>query len=463
MATHTRVVTPALRRRALPPGPSGHWLWGMLPALRRDMLGMYREAVRQYGDVVRIRFMGVNTFAFGHPDHFKHILQDHNRNYRRNAFFNRIIMQALGLNLFTADGDDWLSRRRLMQPAFHRQRINAFGGLMTECAEAMLDRWRGLPSDKPVWVDQEMMALTLRVAGQALFSIDLSGETSALGQAFTDVSEYVNYRFGDPLPPPLFIPTKRNRQYTRAARVLDQTIYALIRERRKSGQEKGDLLGMLMSARDADTGEAMTDEQLHNEIGVMMFAGHETTAATLTWTCYLLSQHPEVECKLHAELAEVLGGRTPTLADLPNLPYTKRVIEEAMRLYPPAWGLSRQSVEADEIGGYPIPANSSITLLIFLVHRDPRWWAEPDVFDPDRFTPERSEGRPPFAYLPFGGGPRLCIGNLFAMTEAQLVLATIAQRYALRLVPDHPVQPDPIFVLRTSHGLPMMLAARASG
>jgi cytochrome P450 len=210
-----------------------------------------------------------------------------------------------------------------------------------------------------------------------------------------------------------------------------------------------------MQARDADTGQAMTDRELHNEIGVMMFAGHETTAATLTWTFYLLAQHPEVERKLHAELREVLGGRSPTMQDLPALRYTKMVIEEAMRLYPPAWGLTRQTIGPDEIGGYFIPAGAGVSLITMNVHYDPRFWAEPEKFDPERFTPERSEGRLPFAYLPFGGGPRLCIGNQFALTEAQLVLATIAQRYALRLVPGHPVRPNPIFVLRTSHGLPM--------
>jgi cytochrome P450 len=234
----------------------------------------------------------------------------------------------------------------------------------------------------------------------------------------------------------------------------------MIRERRQSKEDKGDLLAMLLQARDEDTGAGMTDEQVRNEVATLMFAGHETTAVTLTWAFYLLSQHPEAERKLHAELAEALGGRTPTVADLPSLKYTRMVVEETLRLYPPAFGVTRQSLGEDEIGGYRIPANSSVSVIINNVHHDPRWWENPEQFEPERFSPERSVDRPNFAYLPFGGGPRLCIGNSFAMTEAQLALATVAQRYQLRLVPGHPVRPNPIFVLRTSHGLPMTAQRR---
>jgi cytochrome P450 len=256
------------------------------------------------------------------------------------------------------------------------------------------------------------------------------------------------------------VPTRRNRLTHRAAATIDRTIATMIRERRASGVDQPDLLGMLMQARDADTGRGMTDEELHNEIGTMMFAGHETTATALTWTFYLLSQNPDVERRLHAEVDEALGGRMPTIEDLPHLPYARRVIDEALRLYPPAWGVTRQSIGEDALGGYRIPADASVSLIIINVHHDPRFWDEPERFDPDRFTPERSEGRPAFAYLPFGAGPRLCIGNQFALTEAHLVLAAVAARFALRLVPGHPVRPNPIFVLRTSDGLPMTLVRR---
>ncbi len=473
--TTTATPTPkTTHSRALPPGPRGHFILGMLPELQRDLLGLYGDTARQYGDVVTIPFLGVKTIAVSHPDHFKHILQDYNKNYHRNAFFNTILHVIIGDNLFTTDGDDWLSRRRLMQPAFHRQRIASFSTLMTECVQAMLERWDSAGGQR-LPIDQEMMALTLRVAGKAFFSVDLSGEANAIGEAFTHTSEYVNYRFGNPYAPPLFIPTRQNRTLRKALRTLDDTIYGLIRARRETptsppsgnyadgGGDRGgggDLLGMLMEARDADTGEGMSDKTLRNEVATMMFAGHETTAAALTWTFYLLSQHPEAERKLHAELSEVLAGRAPTMEDLPRLKYTRMVIDETMRLYPPAWGITRQSVNEDEIGGCRIPANSSITLALINAHYDPRWWENPERFDPERFTPERSAERPAFAYAPFGGGPRLCIGNQFALTEATLALALIAQRYQLRLVPNHPVKPHPIFVLRTSHGLPMTVQKR---
>ena len=443
------------------PGPKGTFFWGSLPELRKDMLGLYRDAAREYGDVVRLRFAGVDTFMFSHPDHFKYVLQDNHRNYRRNQFFNSIIKTFVGTNLFTSDGDDWLSRRRLMQPAFHRQRISGFGELMTAATANMLERWQAGQDGRRLEIDQEMMAITLQIAGQALFSIDLHGEASELGEAFTALSEYVNYRFGHPFVPPMWVPTHANRRLVEARRVLDRRIQAMIRERRQNAGERGDLLDMLMAARDADTGLGMTDEQLQHEIAVMMFAGHETTAAALTWAFYLLSQNPAVLAKLRAELDANLAGRVPAVRDLPQLPYNRMIVDEALRLYPPALGITRQTIRPDEVGGYRIPAGAGVSLIFFNVHRDPRFWVNPERFDPERFTPERSAGRHAFAYLPFGAGPRLCIGNQFALTEAQIVLAAISQRFDLALLPGHPVRPNPLFITRTSNGLPMTVRRRA--
>ena len=455
----------------LPPSPSSHPLFGLMREFRQDRIGLYRRVARDYGDVLRMRFMWVNTYTVSHPDYMRQVLVENNHNYVRNPFVNDVFKLFLGDGLFTMDGESWLSRRRLMQPAFHRQRLAGLGALMTDAAQAMLADWAQRSAGQEIAMDEEMMKVTLRVAGQALFSVDLLGAASALGDAFTNVSEFVNYRMNTPFPPPLWAPTRRNRQFKAALDTLNRTVYDIIEQRKKSSahlseqarinnEEKGDLLDMLMAARDADTGAGMTDAELRNEVALLIFAGHETTATTLTWVFYLLSQHPEAEAKLHAELATVLGGRTPTLADLPNLPYNRMVIEETMRLYPAAWGVSRKSVAADEIGGYQLPANASLTLPITTLHYDPRWWEEPERFDPERFSPERSANRHKFAYLPFGAGPRQCIGNNFALMEAQLVLATVAQRYQLRLRPGHPVQPDPVFVLRTSHGLPMTVTRR---
>ncbi|MEZ4616849.1 MAG: cytochrome P450 [Caldilineaceae bacterium] len=265
---------------------------------------------------------------------------------------------------------------------------------------------------------------------------------------------------------PRFLPTQQNRRFNRATKTLDATIYGMIRERRATAcndtnTQSTDLLSMMMAARDADTGEAMTDEQLRHEIALLIFAGHDTTANALTWIFYLLSQHPEEEAKLHAELDSVLHGRTPTVDDLPNLPYTRMVIEESLRLYPPAWTIGRQSIQPDVIGGYTMPAKANLIVPIYVIHRDPRWWPDPERFDPERFTPERNAERHKFAYLPFGGGPRICIGSNFAMMEAQLVLATVAQRYRLRLVAGHVVKPKPVVMLCPSDGLPMVVARRS--
>jgi cytochrome P450 len=311
---------------------------------------------------------------------------------------------------------------------------------MTEAALAMLERWQiAAACGEPLDASKEMMRLTLRIAGLTLFSLDISGEADVVGRAFTEASEYVAHASLDPLALLLTgFPMPAQLRFRAALRALDKVVQGIITERRRQNRDTGDLLSMYLLARDEETGEGMNDRQLRDEVMTLLLAGHETTANTLAWTWYLLSGHPVIEQKLHAELAAVLGGRVPTVPDLPNLPYTRMVIEESMRLYPPAYGISRKAIAADEIGGYRIPANSVIFVGPYVMHRHPKFWENPDVFDPERFTPERSADRPPFAYFPFGGGPRLCIGNQFALIEAQLLLATVAQRYASFLRPQPP-------------------------
>lgn len=449
-----------------PPGPKGHPLFGLVDEFRRDMLGFYQRAKEEYGDVVRLRLLWVNTYAVTHPDAVRYILQENNRNYRRNRFVNDLIKRYLGRGLFTLDGESWLSRRRLMQPAFHRQRLQRMGALMTDATAQMLAGWDKEPAGKHLAIDAEMTQVTLRIAGQALFSVDLLGEAKRVGDAFVETTGYTSKRMQTPFLPPRVLPTAQNRRFNHATAILDQTIYAMIQERRRRAesmnaqQEKGDLLAMLMAARDEETGAMLSDEQLRHEIALLIFAGHDTTANALTWAFYLLSQHPEEEARLHAEVDAVLQGRTPTIDDLPRLPYTRMVVEESLRLYPPAWTIGRQSIAPDIVGGYQIPANANLIIPIYVIHHDARWWPEPERFCPERFGQEQATGRHKFTYLPFGGGPRLCIGSSFAMMEAQLVLATIAQHYRLRLVPDHPVQPKPVVMLCPSAGLPMVIERR---
>lgn len=446
VTTHNGRIAPRTR--------GGHIILGDLRRFWRDPLNYTSQLFQEYGEIVRMRFGPRESYLVVNPDVIKYVLQDNNRNFIREQQFNRLASLP-GESLFTSDGEYWLQQRRLMQPTFHRQNIASFGSIMTREAEVMLGRWQQT-SGPFIEVEKEMMNLAMNVVGKALFSVDMSQEAAELHRAFTTTSSYITYRLRHPFAPPLYVPTPRNVQFKRAVVLIDQLIRGYIEARRQeSNGDHHDLLQMLMDARYEESGRNMTDKQIVNEAASMVFAGHETTANTLTWAFYNLSQNPQVEAKLQAELDSVLGGRTPTIEDLPKLPYNRMVIEETMRLYPPGWGISRQTIEADHLGPYTIPAHTAVFLNVYGMHRHPGYWEDPDQFEPERFTPERVAARPRFAYLPFGGGPRQCIGNLFAMTEAQLVLATVVQRCQLRLKPGHPVAPEPVFTLRTRHGLPM--------
>jgi cytochrome P450 len=300
----------------------------------------------------------------------------------------------------------------------------------------------------------------MSIIAKTLFDADVATEAREIGDVITVLLQLLNERFNKLIAIPDWIPTSSNRRLAQASRRLDQLIQRFIDDRRASGEDKGDLLSMLLLARDEDGTGQMTDKQVRDEAMTLFGAGHETTAVALTWTWYLLSQHPEVEAKLHDELDAVLGGRKPTLEDLPHLPYTEKVIKEAMRLYPPAWGTSREPITDVEIGGYPIKKGQTIFINIYGVHRDARFFSDPGRFDPERFSPENEKQIPHYAYLPFGGGPRVCIGNAFAMMEARLILATVAQQYRLKLAPGHQVAPQRVFTLRPKHGMKMIAVRR---
>ena len=412
---------------------------------------------RQYGDVIRIRVITWPTYMVFHPDDVKRVLQENNRNYSKDVYSVNLLKPLLGQGLFTNDGPSWLHQRRLMQPAFHRKRLADFGTLMTSTTVTTLEQWRSSAErDRPLDIAEEMMRLTLRIVGEALFTIDLSNEADTVGQAFTAVRTLLSDYVLNPFPP-LGFPTPRNRRLQAAIRSLDSVVQVIINERRKPDTDTGDLLSMLMLARDEETGEGMNDRQLRDEVMTLLLAGHETTSNALTWTWYLLSQHPDVERRLHTELEEVLGGNLPTVEHLPNLQYTHMVIEEALRLYPPVFGFGRKAIGEDVLGGYYVPANTNIWLSPYVTHRHPDFWENPEMFNPARFSPERYANLPHFAHFPFGGGPRLCIGSNFAMMEAQLILATIAQSYRLKLLPGHMVEPEVLLTVRPRNGLPMTL------
>ncbi len=428
----------------------------------RDLLRMYMDAARHYGDVVRFGAESRPIYFVNHPEYVKHVLQDNNHNYCKKNQFNDLLKLIVGEGLLTADGDVWRRRRKLAQPSFHRQKIANFATIMTDATEAVLERWASPAQDgTPLDIMAEMQELATLIVGHALFGTDLSPTYSEEVRQNTLVSmEYLNRCSRRPLSLPVWMPTRMNLRFRKAMRLSDNNVFSIINERRQTGKDTGDLLSMLLAARDEETGEGLNDQELRDEVGTFLGAGNETTAVSLTWAWYMLSKHPDVERRLHAELDAVLGGRTPTVEDVGTLIYTRMIIDETMRLYPPAWAMSRGIVDDDEIGGFCIKKGAVMMLSPYVTHRRPDIWDNPEGFDPERFTPERVAERPRYAYFPFGGGPRQCIGNTFALMEAQLVLATVAQKYRLCLVPGCTVEPDPIFTLRPNREVMMTLQPR---
>ena len=443
---------PSLARAPLLPGLP---FLGSLLDMRRDFLGTFARAAA-LGDVVRLEFPGKVAHLLVHPEHVKHVLVDHHRNYGKQTRGYHMLRQVLGQGLVTSEGDFWRRQRRIAQPAFHHARIAGFGEIMVRATLEMLERWdERVRRDEVLDVDAEMMALTLRIVGQCLMSADLSDESDDVGRAVAIMLRQTVERITRPLSPPLFVPTPRNRAFTSARARLDALVFAIIEARRKSQGEHRDLLAMFMEARDEETGEGMSDRQLRDEVMTMVLAGHETTANALTWTFFLLSQHPEAGAELARELQRVLGGRPPTIGDLEALPYTEAVVKESMRLYPPVWMMARSVMERDEVGGVMLPKGSMVFLSPWVTQRDRRFWSSPERFEPERFLRPEIEDVPKYAYFPFAGGPRVCIGNGFAMMEAKLLVATILQRHRLTLEPGHPVEPEPTITLRPRHGMRM--------
>lgn len=453
----------------LPPRPRGHLLWGTVREFRRDILGTLKSWSETYGDAIRFRFfMHYHGYIFSHPEHNKYILQENNRNYVKLPNpQNSLLVALVGYGLLTNDGDSWLRQRRLAQPAFHRRRIAEFSKLMTQATAQMLERWQGIAKQGATLdVSEEMVRLTLEIVGKSLFSVDLTREAETVGSAFTTVNrqfrEFSSHPFGERLMNATWLP--RTRRFMSNVAILDRVVNDVIAERRRLRQngsgQTNDLLDLLMDARDEETGEGMSDRQLRDEVMTLMLAGHETTSNALTWTLYLLSEHPDVRDELEQEVDRVLAGHIPTFDDIPQLTYTTMVLEESMRLYPPAYALARTAADEDVVGGYRVEKDAFITLSPYVTHRHPDFWEEAERFNPQRFSAERKAERPRYAYIPFGGGPRMCIGSNFAMTEATLILAMIAQRFRLDHVPDHSVELEPLITLRPRHGMLMQLHER---
>jgi cytochrome P450 len=445
----------------LPPGPRGLPILGVLPAVRRNPTAVFMSAALRFGDVVYLKIGPRHGYLITNPSDVRRVLQDNARNYHKSPLYDKLRM-SIGNGLLTSEDEFWLRQRRIAQPAFHHRRIAALSGVMSDVARDAAAGWQTIAADGlPVDVEEEMMRLTRTVVLRALLGADLGPFTATLDDAWTVINQHVGESFWS-LGFTDRWPTPRYRRFQAARAVLKDAVDYVISQRRRSASDGSDLLSMLLSARDEESGEAMTDEQLRVEVTTFLLAGQETTSLALTWTWYLLSQHASARRRLEEEIDTVLDGRPPEYADLANLPYTRMVIDEAMRLYPPAWGFSRQALADDELGGFHLPRGWLAFVIPYVLHRLPEFWQDPEAFDPERFSPERSAERPKFVYLPFGAGPRQCIGSHFALIETQLVVATLAQRYRLHLVPGHRVEPWPLITLRPRFGMPMTIERRAA-
>ncbi len=421
------------------PGPRARPLVGNLPEFARDPLGFLTSCAREYGDVVAIRLGQWPGRVISHPDLAEELFITHNRSFVKHRFFWRHVEALFGQGLLTSEGDFWLRQRRLAQPAFHRERIAAYARVMIELAEKTGDTWQaGQTRD----IHHEMMELTLRIVVRTLFAVDAPNDVAEFGGAVDLAIKEIAARFRRPFRIPDAVPTPGNLRYRRALRQIDEFVHRIIAERRRDRSDRGDLLSMLLAVRDED-GTSMTDQQVRDEAVTLFLAGHETTAITLTWVWMLLSQHPEADARLAEELDLVLGRRLPTPADVSRLAYTQAIVQEGMRLYPPAWVIGREAVAPCDIGGHHIAVGMTVFVSPWVIHRDPRYYERPDEFSPERWLGDARSKLPRYAYLPFGAGPRLCIGNAFAMTEATLILATLAQRFRPTLRDTTPIKPFP--------------------
>ena len=442
----------------LPPGPRGYPLVGVLPYLRRDPLRLLTAVQRRYGDVVKLGDQ--RMFFVTRPEHIQNILHASERRYNKGPLLSKL-RAGLGDGLLTSEGDHWRRQRRLMQPAFHRQRLAHFGAIMSGAAEELCADWQPRAAHgEPINVAAAMMGLTLTIVSRALFSHDTSNDAEIIRRSLNIALPITERRFWSFINMPERAPTPDNIRFRRAIAAIDDVVFRIIAARRRSDVDQGDLLAMLLQARDEETGAQMSDQQLRDEVITLLLAGHDTTANLLSWTFYLLSRHPSVESKVYAEVSAVLGGRTPAVADLASLPYTRMVIDEVLRLYPPAWIIGRSPIADEQLGGYRIPANALVLISPYVTHRHPEFWPNPEGFDPERFSPEMQDARPRYAYFPFGGGPRICIGNNFALMEAHLILATVIQRYRLDLIPGYPAPPRPMVTLHAGNGVWMLLHPR---
>jgi cytochrome P450 len=443
-----------LRAAREPPGPRGHWLLGHNREIEQDALAVFMRGFREFGDVVAFRFGPIRACLLAHPDHVQHVLQRNHRNYDKGTFSYRRLRVLLGEGLVTADGARWQAHRSLAQPAFQRRQLESVAAASLRAAERIGEAWRRRAAeDGRTDLHQDMMSVALEVAAAVLFGAEMRADADAVGEALDVALSETVRRVYALLPLPTFVPSPANLRLRRALARLHVLVERLIERRRRGGQAPGDLLDALLEG---------LDGRLRDEVITFLLAGHETTANALVWTFWLLGRHPEIAARLRVEIDAALGERRPTLDDVPRLGYLRMVLEEAMRLYPPVWVVDRNAVADDIVGSHRIRQGTLVMLSQYVTHRHPAFWPDPERFDPDRFAPKAARTRRRYAYFPFIGGPRMCVGAQFAMTEATLILACLARRFALTPIPDQPVEPNPSITLRPRHGAPMRVTALAS-
>jgi len=443
----------------LPPGPTGLPILGITTQVRKDPLGYFARIAAEYEGLSMLPVGSDKLYLLNSPDTLKHVFVSNWRNYRKSDFYNKL-RPFFGESIVTSDGDYWRRQRQLLKPAFHRTSLQRFGQIMRSATHEKILAWRDRPAGRTFDMAAELTELTLAIVMESLFTADAKGRTDTIAQAVDTLTEVFERRvWAVPdihnLPvSPLFW------RHRRARAALDEIVFDIIERRLRSGEAGDDLLGMLLSAKDPDTGEGMTASQLRDEITTLLATGHESTANAAIWVFYTLAQHPEIEAKVCEEISQVCGSVTPTDANLRNLTYQRMVIEEVMRLYPPAWTASRTAIEDDVIDGYDVPAGTNIMVSPYVIHRNPRYWPDPERLDPMRFSPEQQEGRPKFAYIPFAGGPRNCIGANFAMMELQIVITMLLQAFRLELAPQPPIEREAFISIRPKNGMLFTTTAR---
>jgi cytochrome P450 len=451
-----------MARLARPPGPHINVVLAVIGQMfpKRfpfDPLAFGVSIAREFGDIAHYQVGPLHVYQLSHPDFAKQILVEEPEKFYKARLIKQAFGAFAGQGLLTSDGVMWKQQRKLIQPAFHHAQLMTYGALMVGHTLRIID---SLEDGAVVEIHEVMPRLTLAIVIQTLFGADVTREATDVGRLMVAVLDAANDRLNRILRLPSWVPTRRNLREKRALARLDELFDSFIAAHRAAGEKSADLLSTLLAATDEDSGIRMSDRQLHEEMMTLFLAGHETTAMALTWTWYLLSQHPEVEERLVREVSRVLGGRAPTVADLPELPYTEMVVREAMRLFPPAASFAREPIEDVHIGGYKVPKGSLVTVNTYALHHDPRFFDEPERFNPERFSAGWEERIPRYAFLPFGGGPRVCIGNGFAMMEARLILATIVQRCQLSLEPGQEIVPMQLVTVRPKHGIKMRMAVR---